>query len=66
MSEEGSEDGRREGWRDRAEKEERRKVKKEQKKETCDVGGMAVVSAGIGKIGITGIMGEEGGAASAC
>lgn len=65
MSEEGSEDGRREGRRDRAEKE-RRKVKKEQKKETCDVGGMAVVSAGIGKIGITGIMGEEGGAASAC
>lgn len=65
MSEEGSQDGRREGRRDRAEKE-RRKVKKEQKKETCDVGGMAVVSAGIGKIGITGIMGEEGGAASAC
>lgn len=42
------------------------KSKRNKKKETCDVGGMAVVSAGIGEIGITGIMGEEGGAASAC
>lgn len=33
---------------------------------TCDIGGMMVVSAGIGGIGITGINGEEGGAASAC
>lgn len=36
------------------------------KKETCDVGGMMVVSAAIGETGITGIMGEEGGVASAC
>lgn len=36
------------------------------KTNTCDVGGMTAVSAGIGETGITGIMGEEGGAASAC
>lgn len=39
---------------------------KSKNKKTCDVGGMMEVSAGIGEIGITGIMGEEGGAASAC
>ena len=41
-------------------------IKKYNKKKTCDVEGMMEVSAGIGEIGITGIMGEEGGAASAC
>lgn len=40
--------------------------RKTKKKETCDVGGMMVVSAAIGETGITGIMGEEGGVASAC
>lgn len=58
-----------EGGRDGGIEQRRRrggKSKRNKKKETCDVGGMAVVSAGIGKIGITGIMGEEGGAASAC
>ncbi len=42
-------------------------VKTWDKKKTCDVGaGMAVVSAGTGEIGITGIMGAEGGMTSAC
>lgn len=36
-------------------------------KKTCDVGdGMTAVSAGTGEIGITGIMGVEGGVASVC
>lgn len=42
--------------------------KKKSEKKTCDVGGRmtGAVSAGMGEIGITGIMGEEGGAASVC
>lgn len=42
--------------------------KKKVRKKTCDVGGRmtGAVSAGMGEIGITGIMGEEGGAASVC
>lgn len=36
-------------------------------KKTCDVaGGMTAASVGTGEIGITGIMGVEGGAASVC
>lgn len=47
---------------------ERGRTEKGNKKQnkTCDVGGMTVVSAGIGEMGITGIIGEEGGTASAC
>lgn len=61
------------GWMERREEDKWREIKtttttteKQKKKETCDVGGMMVVSAAIGETGITGIMGEEGGVASAC
>lgn len=41
-------------------------MKWEKRKKTCEDGGMTVVSTEIGVMGITGMMGGEGGVACAC
>lgn len=50
------------GW---VENTERKVQGNKNQNKTCDAGGMTAVSAWIGEMGITGIIGE-GGAASAC